>query len=72
MNRKEFLTLFEYFFKNQPYPNPNETYPVSVAGGPANAYKKSNWVEIDGRHYVCIKIRLDQYLLMRQRELVNA
>jgi hypothetical protein len=72
LNRKEFLIHFEHFFKNQPIPEENETYSVSVAGGPVNAYKKSNWINVDGRHYVCIKIRLGQYLHMRQRGMTNA
>lgn len=66
--RSKLLVMFERFFKNQPKPLPNETWSVFVAGGPCIFYKKSNWVEVNGKHYLQIGIRLEQYYTMRQRE----
>lgn len=66
INRPQFLKLFERFYHNQPHPSSNEIYTVNISGGPCNSYKKRNWAEVDGRHYVVFRIYVNDYLRMRK------
>ena len=65
VSRSQFLELFARFYEMQPKPLPNEIHCVSIYGGVSSHYRKTNWVEIRGKHYLQIRIVLSEYRRMR-------